>query len=451
MTAAEYADRARRFLTGELWSFELQPRSVTAAATRVLQFGVMVAQGFSRDQLLLRASALTYIGALSLIPLLAVALSIANAVGVGANLAEVAAEQLTVVTPEAKQQILELIEQARQNLPGLGALGGAILFVTTVLALRHAESTLNDVWGVTRGRTWMRRFADYLAVLVIAPVFTGVALSIGPILQSGPVVGRLLEFPLFETFYSLGLRQLPTVLLVLGFTFVYWFLPNTKVRISSALLGGLIAAVLITLSQILYVKFSIGTARANAMFGTFAQLPLLLTWIYIAFAIFLLGAEVAFAHQNLAQYRREVQGEALEPAEREAVGLRIAVEVARVFRDREPPRTAEQFAEHLNVPVRMVRDLLQHLEEASVVAECGGEDREGAYLLAGPAEGLHVSDVLLAFRGVRHPNPPGTDAASGAVGEVLGAIDGAVAGIAERRSLADVLAQVPAPVPGERG
>jgi membrane protein len=439
---AELLERARRFLGEELWRSELRPRSITAAATRALQLCVMIGEGFFRDRLLLRASALAYMATLSVIPVLVVALSIVSALGVSVNLAELAVGQITAGSPEAKQQFLRLVEGA--NLAGLGALGAGFLFVTTVLALRHAEATLNDIWGVRRSRNWARRFADYLAVLIVAPLFTGVAMSLAPILQSGPIVQYLLGFPVFELLYQLGLRYTPTLFLFVGFSFLYWFLPNTRVRPGSALLGGVVAAVLFTLAQKLYVEFTVNSARNNALFGGFAALPLLLTWIYLSCAIILLGSEVSFAHQNLAHYRREVQDEAPGPAEREAVGIRIAVEVARAFRDRAPPRSADWLSEKLNVPVRTVRDLLQLLEVAGIVSACAGEHPEGTFQLGSPAEEIAIAEVLAGLRGQRQgPSPADADPASQAVRAVLGDLEASVAAVAQCRSLADVLREVP--------
>jgi membrane protein len=443
VNASELVERTRRFFRQDLWSGDRHSRSLRAAGERILQLGVLVTEGFVRDQILLRASALTYIAVLSTIPLLVVALAIVNAIGVSQNLAELAVDQLTAGSPEAKKWVLDLVRGAK--LGGLGAIGAAMLFTTTVLALRHAEETLNGIWGVRRARSWLRRFADYLAVLVIAPLFTGVALSAAPILQSDPIVGRLLAFPVFELLYQLGLRYLPTVLLFFGFSFIYWFLPNTDVRVPSALLGGAVAAILITLAQGLYVKFTVDSARYDVLFGGFAALPLLLVWFYLSFAIFLLGAEVAFGHQNLPHYRREHQVEAPEPAEKEAVALWVALEVARSFRDGQPARTAEQLAENLRVSLRTVRELLESLEAGGIVSQQASEEREAPYQLGRPAERIAVADVLRAFRGDRGSCVlAGEGGVERAVRGLVEELDGALHGVAGERTLADLLEEVPA-------
>ena len=444
MNGAEILTRVRRFVIEDLWHLDLRPGSLTAGVLRLLQLTVMISRGFVRDQLLLRASALTYVTVLSLIPLLAVMVAFVRMVNADQSLVNMVVDQLTVVAPDARQAILERVREAK--LGSLGTIGATALVLTTVLALRHLEETLNGIWGVRRSRSWMRRFADYLAVLVVAPILTAIALSLATTLQSEPTINWLLEYPLFASLYDTGLAQLPQIFLLVAFTFLYWFFPNTRVRPVSALLGGVVAAVLFSLARYVYVDFSVGAARYSVLFGSFAALPLVLVWLYICWAVLLLGAEVAFAHQNLSHYRRELRGSAPGPAEREAMALRMAVEVARAFREHEPPRTANDLADDLDVPVRTVRELLETFERARIVSLCGGDEREGGYLPARPLADISTADVLGAVRGVRRVSRRGAThgaesaATQNSVEHVLGDLDRALFGVAKERSLADIVA-----------
>jgi membrane protein len=441
-TEATWLDRARRFFAEDLWAVDRDADSVRARGARVLQLGVMIVEGFLRDQLLLRASALTYIAALTLIPLLVVVVSILNGLGVSDRVVMWMVNQVAVASPDAASTILEVVKQA--SLGTLGTLGAGLTFITTVLALRHAEGTLNDIWGVRRGRTWLRRLADYLLVIVVVPLILSVAFSLETTLQSASVVSRLLELPGFDFAYRTGLRQLPFVLFALGFSFMYWFLPNTEVRPLSALLGGLVAALLVWLTQRYLLGMILGAAKYNALFGSFAAIPLILFWLYVAIALVLLGAEISYAHQNLARYRREVRGGDPDPAEREALGLRVAAEVARRFRDGLPPATAEGLAEGLEISVRHVRDVIEHLEHAGVVAELAGEDREIGYQLGRPAERISVTQVLVALRGERgHTDGAGPTGRS--VDRTLENLERHLGELGDGQSLADVIADVPAP------
>lgn len=439
--ASGWLERLQRFVSRDLWSADRDARDIPERLRAFLQFCVVVGEAFVRGPLLLHASALTYVTALSLVPLLAVAISIVSAFIGDQDLAELAVEELVVEIPSAREQLLELIENV--NFRGLGPLGAAFLLVTTVLAVRHAETALGQIWGVRHGRNWVRRFTDYLAVIVIAPFLTAVALSTATAFQAQPLVERLIQVPLFAQLYELGVRYAAVLVLWVAFSFLYWFLPNTAVRVRSAVLGGAVAAVLFSLAQALFVSLVVGSGRYSAVFGGFAALPLLLMWIYFSWVIFLLGGEVSFAWQNLARYRREAQADHASPAQREALCLQVSLEVARAFERGEPAPDAEQLAEMADAPVRIVRDLLECLAQAGVLVQLAGleADREAGYHPARPLERIHVADVLGALRGSREtsrtraPRSPARRAAL----DVLDELDRAQAKAGLDRSLRDLL------------
>jgi membrane protein len=427
-------ERALHFLNRDLWSPEQTARRSVAWARNSLQLAVLVSEEFVRHQLLLRASALTYYSMLSLIPLLAIALSLVGALGVREDLARVLVEYLAAGSPEAGPRILAIVDKL--DFAGLGTLGAAILFLTTVLGISSIERSLNTIWGVSRERPWERRIPDYLAVLILAPLILGVALSLGTTLQSQAIVQWLLQVPGFERLFNLGLRQAPLVFLSLGFAFIYWFLPNTRVRILPALLAGVFAAILFTVAQRVYVGFYVGVGRANWMFGGFAFLPLLLVWIYISWVIMLIGAEVAFALQNLALVRQARRGKDPGPAAREALGLAIAERVARSFRDGDRAEDSEALAETLRIPVRSVREILAKLHRAGIVAPSA--DERDAYQLGRAAESVRVSDVLDALRGPRDASAP-LGELDPAVGRVIEELDRSSEQALAGRTLADLL------------
>jgi membrane protein len=443
----EILNRIRTFWRRDLWSLEVDPGSLAGRALSVLRFSVMVGEGFVQDHLLLRASALTYFMVLSLIPLLALVIAILGSVGLGGTLIESlvakVVEQLAAGAPEAQAQILDLISKV--NFAALGSVGAASLFVTTILGITNVERSFNAIWGVSQDRSWARRLPDYLAVLIVAPLLGGTALSLAGTLDSQMAVQKLIEYPMFALAHEIGLRQAPTVVLALAFGFIYWFLPNTRVRVSSAALAGLVAAVLVLVAQHLYLGLSVGAARSNVLFGGLAALPLLFVWMYFFWAIVLLGAEVAFAHQNLETYRVEVHGGTVEPAQREAIGLRIAVEVARSFRDGPPHHDAEQLAGALRVPVRTVRDLLDRLCDADLLAPRADDDRDRGFLLGRPAEQIQLGDVLAALRGERSSLGGDAEVNSTVEGLLAELQEGAAKGPAGL-SLAEILQEIP-PLP----
>lgn len=436
MTLRQKTDQLRHFFAEDLWS-ERSGSRWWMRGIGVLQFAAMTAEGFVRDQLLLRATSLAYFTVLSLIPIIAIVVAIASAIGIDSGFAEEIVGKIAAGAPDTQQAILEQIRNARFS--ALGGLGAALLLITTIFGISNIERAFNSIWGVSRPRSWSRRFPDYLAILMLAPLLaTGLSIATG--LKSQWLVQQLLAYPAFELAYEIGFQQLPWVVLSLAFALMFWFLPNTSVRFPSALLGGVVSGGLVLLAQNAYVGYSVGVARADALFGAFAQLPLLFVWIYIFWAIVLFGAEIAFAHQHLASYRREVQGETETPAELEAIALRLAIDVARAFREVAPPPDAEALSEGLRLPVRVVRAVLAQLEKADIVAERSGPDERVLYALAQPADGVRVVDVLAAVRGDREVDTPPDDETGRAVERLLSDLEDAAKRGVGGRTLAELLA-----------
>ena len=429
--------RMRRYIATELWTQKLRPGTWLSRGTQVLQLGVVIVDGFVRDQLLLRAAAMTYITVLAIVPLLAIILSILKGLGVSEDLGAFIVGQIPAVTPEARGQILGLVRSV--DITGLGTLSAGIFVGMTVMSLRHLESTLNGIWGVSHPRSWSRRFSDYLAVMIVAPLMLAAAISLGTTLQAASVVNWLAALPVVTDFYQVGLRTVPVALAGISFTFLYWFFPNTKVRLSSACLGGVVAAVLFTLAQYSYVAFSIGAARSSAVYGGFAAIPLLLIWIYVSWAIVLMGAEVSFAYQNLGHYRREVGDKEVGIAEREAVGVRIMLYVGVAFRDSNPPFTAEILAERIEISVRTIIVLLEQLMQAGLVREMTAGSGGRAFSLGRPAELIGFVEVLRAVRGVRRPMSGDPDAIAGLSDRVITELEDGESLVIGGRTLENVL------------
>jgi membrane protein len=425
---------AWNWLQKELWVDDPDEPLLIRALRSTAQLIVLTARGFRTDQLLLRASALTYVSALAIIPMLGVVIAILGLVGGDETLVNFAIDQLTTVAPEVRETVRGYA--AGLNLSSFGTIGGAVVFGTTILALRHLEQTLNEIWGVARSRSWPRRFSDYLAVMVVAPVSAGVAVSLGTALESEPFVAQMLQRPFFSQVYGLGLTQLPVFVLFLGFTFLFWFFPNTRVRLSAAALGGLVAAVLFSAARSIYVDFQIGAATYQAVFGALSAVPLILAWLYACWAIILLGAEVAFAMQNLPFFRREMRAGDPSPAQGEAIALEVAVAIGRAYAHGDPPPTADMLADILDEPVRSVRRTVDALAEAGVLrVVLMDEDADGAFVPASPLARLTVGDVLRAIRGEQDARSVGEQMRDASVGNTLQKLNRAWGEIADHTPL----------------
>jgi membrane protein len=387
------------YVQRDLWTAEGAAKHGVRHLQRALQLGAAVVESVSRDMVPLRASALTYYTVLSIVPLLAFALAIMHALGVNQSFVPRLVEVFTRVSPEAGHWILATVEQV--DFAQMGTIGAAVLFITTLLGLASIERTFNQIWGVAHARSFDQRVTDYLAVLVFGPLLLGVALSLTTTLQSQTLVRQLLDHPWFALMYDTGLYWAPVAFLGIAFAFLYWFLPNTRVNPVGALLGGGVAAVLFTLTQHFYVRFNVGVLRSNALYGGLAALPLFLAWVYVSWLVVLLGAEIAAVWENLARLRLARRGVEPGPAAREALGLLIAVRLARAFDEGTPPASAEALSEHLRISVRSACEILEQFERAGVVTRAATGEREDHFQLGRAADRIRVQQLLDALRGTR--------------------------------------------------
>ena len=409
----------------------------------MLQLGIVIAEGFFKDELLLRAYRLTFLMMISIVPLLAIAVSLVDMFGGGEEVVADLLDSFAAVTPEASAFILEQVGQF--NFAALGGVSGGIVLVTTVLQIGGIEQALNAIWGVKEQRPWVRRVPDYMAIVIVPTVLMGIAIPLRTTVENQYLVKEVLQVPGMEALYDTGLQHAPLFLSILAFSFLYWFLPNTKVRGSAAFLGGTVAAVLFSLAQLAFVATVVGSARYNAAFGALAGAALFMLWVYWSWCVVLFGAEVAYAFQTLALYRREVRGTPPGPAGREAIGLAIAVQCARAFREQGEPWSADTLSDSLEVPLRTVREILDELAEAGILAPCGGE-QAGAFQIGRPLEQVRVSDVLTALRGPRNVEL-GVPEVARQVAETLDPVEQAARQQAESRNLRDLVLDLPASPP----
>ncbi len=397
--------KTNEFLNRDLWQRKtadlpwLQRNLYQVARTIVI-----VGRGFVEDQLLLRASALTYSTLLALVPCFALAFAALKGFGIHNQVEPWILDRVAAGARETVSQIVQYVNNT--DVRALGAVGLVLLLFTVVSVVSNVEKSLNTIWGVKKSRSWWRRFSDYLSIVVLAPIVLFATLTVTATLQArtAQFVGSLSDIPvigwiaetLAESLPSLG-TVLPYLILWAFFTFVYFYLPNTKVRFRSALLAGLIAGVLWQLMQWGYVRFQIGVAKYNAIYGTLAQLPVLLVWLYLSWVVFLLGAAIAFAHQHLRTFEREREAGAYSHRDREILGVRMMIEIARSFAGGGESWSAERLSEHLNAPLRLVNETLFQLKGGGLLAEVN-TDSEARYLLARDLDSIEFYDILSVLK-----------------------------------------------------
>jgi len=348
--------RVLQWVEGLLWGRD--DRGFAAETFRVA--GVSLWK-FQVDRAFLRASALTYTTLLSLVPLLAFMFSILKGLGVQQRLEPLLLEHLAVGNEEVVTQILQYVD--RTKVGALGAVGLVALLFTAVSVLGNVELSFNDIWKIRRGRSFIRKVSDYTAMLVVGPVLLLASLSLTTTLQSPAVLERL---SILSGAVSALLKLLPFFAVWIAFTALYLIMPNRRVPLGSALLGGAVAGAVWQAAELLYVRFQFGITRYNAIYGAMAQLPLLLAWVYLSWCIVLLGAELAYVHQlpGRGRYLR-VRHELWVPRLDVAVALLLAV--ARRFETGEPPYQEQELVAALDLHPEEASRVVHRLSEVGLL------------------------------------------------------------------------------------
>lgn len=420
------AERIIGFFTHTIW--ELEPDSfgpVKGRLVRYLQIGALVVKDFLDDQCLMRASALAFSTLLSIVPFFALAFAVLKGFGVQNTLEPFILEQVAAGSHEIVDNIVTYINNTKVG--AIGAVGLVLLIVTVVSLLGTIEEAFNVIWGVRETRSLYRKFSDYLSVLVSGPVLLLAAVSTTTTIESQAFVQWLMDSTYLGDVLVLLLHLVPFLSIWIALVFLYMFIPNTRVRFRSALVGGVIAGTIWQGAQWGYITFQVGVAKYNAIYGTLSVLPIFMVWLYTSWLIVLLGGEVVYAHQHIRTFRREVRIPSMSSVARERLALALVFEISLAFRNDRPAWSVTGLAEHLDVPERSVRELLQCLADGGILAAGCGDDP--LYLPARELEHIRVRDVLAAMRnqGVGLPGQMGGEGHL-VIDDLWGTIEAAVQG-----------------------
>lgn len=387
--------RITNFILKDLWERELSGLSYLKKwAYNILKMGYMVARGFITDKCQLRAFGLTYVTLLAIIPFLAFIFSISKAFGAFDAVKSIVLEK-AAVTQEIVTKIIDLA--SKTSLKTLGIVGLVFLIWTLIIVLGTIERSFNDIWGIKKSRNIFRKFTDYLSVILICPILALCTTGVNAFLSNSSLVNKILGMEFIGVLMHQLLRMTPYLSMWLVFTFIYMFMPNTKVKFSSALTAGIIGGTLWQFAQWGHIHFQIGVSRYSAIYGTFASIPVFLIWLYISWLIVLFGAEISFAHQNVRTYTREGKSLSISPKCKELLGLRIMISIASNFYKAKQPLTAAQLSKKFDVSIRLVNQILFQLTEGGLINEVSG--RESSYQPSFSIEAaITAGKVLDVFR-----------------------------------------------------
>ena len=272
-------------------------------------------------------------------------------------------------TREFLNLLFELIEKSLEEARGGGVFAGIgiLLFLYTIMNLfGDIENNFNKIWRITRGRSIARKVTDYSAMVLLIPfVFVLVnALNIISYPQNNTLKIIYILYP----FIPRLLNIVPLVVIILIFTALYKFLPNTKVKFLNALIAGALAGAAFQFFQMMYLSGQLWITRYNAIYGTFAAIPLMLLWLQMSWFIVLIGAEISYAAQNVRNFSFEKETRNISRRYRDFFTLMITSAIVQRFADEKLPLTAEQLSLRCKVPARLTSDILDELLELRIIS-----------------------------------------------------------------------------------
>jgi len=419
---------------------------------RFAHFCVLAGKSFNRNRCPVRAAALSYATLLAMIPLLAVAISVTssllktegeekiygfidklvssvmppatlntnsesvalnlspaisiplkatnsvaatNLVTAGTNVLSAAQDddsgRVSTAQKEAARSIHEFIQKTQSS--ALGVVGMLLLVLVAIKMLANIEETFNDIWGVTRGRTWLSRIILYWTAITLGPLLLAFALGLasGPHFQS--TKGLITNMPIIG---GLIFQLLPLVVLWLVFALVYRLVPHTKVEFSAALIGGIVGGSLWHLNTVFGFLYVSRVVSNSKIYGSLGLVPVFMAGLYFSWLILLFGAQVAYAFQNRKAYLQEKIVENVNQRGREFIALRLMTCIAQRFQRGQPPVPLQEISTELGIPSRLVQQVLQPLLAARLVIEITGT--EAAYAPARPLDAINAHQVLRAVR-----------------------------------------------------
>jgi membrane protein len=373
-----------------------------------LRIIVLAAKGFYNDKVQLRASALTFYSLLSIVPIAAIVFAIAKGFDVDNNIKLVIHEKF-LSQQDNLNWLLTKAETAIEQTSGgyMAGIGILILFWSVMSLLTNIESSFNHIWQIRTSRSWHRKFTDYLTIMLIAPVFIILSISITlfitmklpDYMSNAPI----LDF--FKPVISFLVKFAPYLLSWIALTILFIIMPNAKVKFIPALISGIIAGTLLQGIQWLYIDLQFGISKLGAIYGSFAAVPLFIIWLQSSWIVVLLGAEISFANQNISRYEMESEALNISNFQKRALVLMMMHMIIRNFTLGEKPISATYIAANLKIPVRLARDILQDLTNSNLVSIIHeNEEKERLYQPAIDINRLTVSFVFsrLDKKGVEH-------------------------------------------------
>ena len=406
------------------------------AAAVILRYGYGLIRDMVSGQITLRAMSLVYTTLLSVVPLIAFSFSVLQGFGVHNQLEPFLYDFLEPLGEQGAKittQVIELVDNVKGGV--LGGISLAFFIYTAVSMVQKMEESFNYVWYVAKRRSLARRLTEYMIVLLIGPVIIVVALGMIASLRSNTMV----QF--FLTNEALGpilvaTNKLTPYLLVTGvFTFLYMYMPNTKVRFKAAIIGGLAGGFAWASLSAIFANVVVFSTSKQAIYAGFAVAIFTLIWLYLNWLVLLFGAQLAYYIQNPAFLRIGRREPRLSNAMSERLALNIMLYVGRAFRDPEKSINVAEISDEMRMPSITLMPVLLALEDGGLLAAT-----EKEFLLPGKdMAAIRLQDILSVVREHGETGSYRDPKWSGEIEKFGKTLDDAVLSTVGDRTLSDLL------------
>ena len=358
-----------KFLTDDIWRItENEVTRTTFSLYNIIKSVYLCINRFTQDRLVNKAAALTYSTLLAIVPILAIVFAIARGFGFD----DLIREQILTGfggSSEAVEVILEFVNSyLSQTRSGVFiGIGLILLFYTVLVLINNLEITFNRIWQVKKARSMYRKITDYSSMLLLIPVL--LVVSGGLSIYMSTALKHVEDYTLLAPLGKFLIRLIPFALTWFMFTGLYIFMPNTKVKFKYALVAGILAGTAHQAFQFLYISSQLWVSRYNAIYGSFAALPMFLLWLQISWTICLFGAQLTYATQNIRNFSFDKDTRNISHRYREFVSILIMSLICKRFEGNEPPYTAEEISEQGQIPIQLAHRTLYELQEIRLIHE----------------------------------------------------------------------------------
>lgn len=358
-----------KFLTYDIWRItEDEVTRTTFSVYNIIKTIYLCINRFTKDRIVNKASALTYSTLLAIVPILAIVFAIARGFGFD-NLMENQIISGFGGPTETTTVILQFVNSyLSQTKSGIFIGVGLVMLLWSVLNLiNNMEITFNRIWQVKKARSMYRKITDYFSMLLLIPIL--LVLSGGISIFMSTMLKNVEDFTLLAPIGKFLVRLIPFALTWFMFTGLYVFMPNTKVKLKHALISGILAGTAHQVFQFLYISSQLWVSRYNAIYGSFAALPMFLLWLQISWTICLFGAELTYAGQNIRNFSFDKDTRNISRRYRDFISILIMSLIAKRFEKNDSPYTAEEISEECQIPIRLTQKALYELQEINLLHE----------------------------------------------------------------------------------